>query len=153
MSGASTQLPAEPEKIALIRTPAVLTAIVGVIAIVVAFFLRGAGGALGALAGLMVVLAFFAGGQYVVGRVLRTNPALGLNVALLVYVVQIGVLFVLMLLLRNATFFDTKVFAFTIMVCVLVWITGAIIGFSRTKTLTVEPGSGPNLPPPGLLKK
>ena len=136
-----------PEQIALVRTPSFITGVVGVIAVVVAGFLYGGKGALAATMGAIVVIAFFAGGQIVVGRVLRNNPALGMNTALLVYIVQIGLLFVLMLVLKNATFFNAQVFAFTVIVCVLTWILGAIIGFSRTKMLTVEPGSGPTGPP------
>lgn len=135
-----------PEQVALIRTPSFVTGVVGIIAVVVAGFLYGGKGALAAAMGAIVVIGFFAGGQIVVGRVLRTNPALGMNTALLVYIVQIGVLFMLMLLLKNATFFNAQVFAFTVIVCVLTWIIGAIIGFSRTKMLTVEPGSGPPAP-------
>lgn len=135
-----------PEQVALVRTPSFITGVVGVIAVVVAGFAYGGEGALAAAMGAIVVIVFFAGGQLVVGRVLRTNPALGMNTALLVYLVQIGVLFVLMLLLRDATFFNSQVFAFTVIVCVLTWIAGAIIGFSRTKMLTVEPGSGPPAP-------
>lgn len=135
-----------PEQIALVRTPSFITGVVGVIAVVVAGFLYGGKGALAATMGAIVVIAFFAGGQIVVGRVLRNNPALGMNTALLVYIVQIGLLFVLMLVLKNATFFNAQVFAFTVIVCVLTWILGAIIGFSRTKMLTVEPGSGPTGP-------
>ena len=34
-------------------------------------------------------------------------------------------------------------FAFTVMVCVLTWVVGAIVGFTRQRQLTVVPGSGP----------
>lgn len=143
-----------PERVALIRTPLVITAVVAVVVVVVAWFVAGGKGALSAALGAVVVLVFFGVGQAVVGRVLRTNPALGLNMALLVYVLQIGVLFVLLLLLRKATFLDSKAFAASVVVCVLTWIAGAIVGFSRTRMLTVEPGTGPpgadlsSLPPP-----
>ena len=67
------------------------------------------------------MLAFFALGQMAVQKVLATNPALGLNVALGVYMGQIVVLFILLAALRNATFFDPRVFAGTIVACALVW--------------------------------
>ncbi|MFN8128693.1 MAG: hypothetical protein U0R28_07850 [Candidatus Nanopelagicales bacterium] len=59
-------------------------------------------------------------------KVLANNPALGLNAALGVYLGQILILFIILLVLRNATFFDTKVFASVIAVCAVVW-TGLII--------------------------
>lgn len=134
---------AASDGVALIRTPAVLCLIVGIICTVIGGVLDGGKGVLGGVLGTIVVIGFFAGGQIIVGRVLRSNPALGLNVALLVYVAQIGILFLLLLLLRNASFFAPKVFAFTVMVCVLTWVVGAIVGFTRQRQLTVVPGSGP----------
>ena len=86
--------------------------------------MAGGKGLLGGLLGTVVVVGFFAAGRLIVGRVLRTNPALGLNVALLVYIVQIGVLLVLLLVLKDASFFAPKVFAFTVMACVLAWCWG-----------------------------
>ncbi|MEI2697045.1 MAG: hypothetical protein V9E94_01425, partial [Microthrixaceae bacterium] len=60
---------------------------------------KGGKGVLAGVMGTIVVVAFFAGGHIIVGRVLRNNPAVALNAALLVYVVQIGLLFVLLALL------------------------------------------------------
>ena len=54
---------------------------------------------------------------------MANNPAMGLNVALGVYLGQIIVLFILLFALRDATFFDPKVFAGTIVACALVWTT------------------------------
>lgn len=139
----STEQP--PEVGALIRTPAVLALIVGAIATVIGGITEGWKGVLAAVLGTVVVIGFFAGGQIVVGRVLRNNPMMALNVALLVYLVQIGVLFVLLLLLRDATFLAPRVFALTIVACVLTWIVGAILGFSRTRVPYVEPGTGPDM--------
>lgn len=131
------------ERVALVRTPSALCLGVGIVATVIGGFVAGGKGVLAGALGTLVVIAFFAGGQIVVGRVLRTNPALGLNVALLVYVVQIGVLFLLLLVLKDATFFAPKIFAVTIVACALTWILAAVVGFSRSRTLYVEPGSGP----------
>ncbi|MEZ5119493.1 MAG: hypothetical protein R2686_06250 [Candidatus Nanopelagicales bacterium] len=50
-------------------------------------------------------------------KVLASNPALGLNVALRVYMGQIGGSFILLAALRDATFFDPQVFAGTIVAC------------------------------------
>lgn len=132
-----------PEVIMLVRTPLFVAGTAGAIMCVVGGVLAGGKGVLAAVLGTAVVLGFFAGGQLIVGRVLRSNPALALNTALLVYVLQIGVLFVLLLLLRHATFFAPKVFAFTVLVCALAWIGAAVVGFARDKPLYVVPGSGP----------
>ncbi len=139
----STPAQGSAEGFAVIRTPTIITLIVGVLATIAGGVAQGGKGVLAGALGTLVVLLFFAGGQLVVGRVLRTNPAIALNAALLVYVVQIGLLFVLLLLLRDATFFAPKVFAFTVLVCALTWILGAVIGYARSKPLYVEPGEGP----------
>lgn len=131
----------------LVRSPTIITIVVGVIATVVGGVLAGGKGVLAGALATIVVVGFFAGGQIIVGRVLRTNPAIALNTALLVYVVQIGVLFALLALLKDATFFAPKVFAFTVLVCALTWILVAVIGFARNKPLYVEPGTGPGAAP------
>jgi ATP synthase protein I len=130
------------ERVALVRTPSALCLGVGIVATVIGGFVAGGKGVLAGALGTLVVIAFFAGGPGG-GMLLRTNPALGLNVALLVYVVQIGVLFLLLLVLKDATFFAPKIFAVTIVACALTWILAAVVGFSRSRTLYVEPGSGP----------
>lgn len=130
----------------LVRTPTVTTIAVGLLATIVGGVLEGGKGVLAGVMGTIVVVAFFAGGQIVVGRVLRNNPALALNTALLVYVVQIGLLFLLLALLKDAKFFAPRVFAATVLVCSLTWIAGAVVGFSRSRPLYVEPGTGPDLP-------
>ncbi|MFI0433375.1 MAG: hypothetical protein ACH36H_09550 [Candidatus Nanopelagicales bacterium] len=134
---------AAPEVVTLVRIPALVTLVVGVIATIAGTVLAGGKGLLGGILGTVVVVGFFAAGQLIVGRVLRTNPALGLNVALLVYIVQIGVLLVLLLVLKNASFFAPKVFAFTVMACVLAWVLGSVFAFARHRQPTIVPGSAP----------
>lgn len=148
----STDPAAAPEVVTLVRIPALVTIVVGVVSTIVGTVMAGGKGLLGGLLGTVVVVGFFAAGQLIVGRVLRTNPALGLNVALLVYIVQIGVLLVLLLVLKDASFFATKVFAFTVMACVLAWVLGSVVAFARNRQPTIVPGSAPPgypLDPPG----
>ena len=66
-----------------------------------------------------------------------------MNTALLVYVVQMAVMFGLILVLQDATFFNPKAFALTIVGCALVWTIAMVLTMTRTKVLYVEPGSGP----------
>lgn len=139
----STDPAAAPEVVTLVRIPALVTIVVGIISTIVGTVMAGGKGLLGGLLGTVVVVGFFAAGQLIVGRVLRTNPALGLNVALLVYIVQIGVLLVLLLVLKDASFFAPKVFAFTVMACVLAWVLGSVVAFARNRQPTIVPGSAP----------
>ena len=83
----------------------------------------------------------------ITGIVLRNNPAIAMNTALLVYVVQMAVMFGLILILQDATFFNPKAFALTIVACALVWTIAMVLTMTRTKVLYVEPGSGPGKTP------
>jgi ATP synthase protein I len=87
---------------------------------------------------------FVLAGQFVLARVLRSNPAMGLSVAMVLYLLKIGVLLIMLLLLQGATAFDTKAFAFTILVCTLVWTAAEVWVLATSKVLVVEPD---NVPP------
>ena len=125
----------------VLRTAVVPTVIVGVVAIVLGAVLKGGNGALGATLGAVVAVAFFAGGQWGIDKVLKGNPDLALGGALVVYLTQIIVLFLLIALLKDATWLDGKVFAVTILACTLTWVAASAWAWSRTKTLYVEPVS------------
>jgi len=126
---------------------AIPTTLVGVVAVVLASFLRGAQGLVGALLGSVIVVAFFAAGQLILEAVMKRNPTLAMTVAMLMYLVKIGILFILLLAFKNTHAFDTKVFAMTILVCTLVWTGAEVWAFGTAKVLYVEPGSGPDITP------
>jgi ATP synthase protein I len=123
----------------VLRAAAIPTLIVGLLAIGLAALLRGSSGAVAAVLATVIVLAFFGTGQYVLGRILSSNPQLALSGALLLYITQVGVLFVLIALLKDATWLDPKVFAITVVVLTLVWTSGAVVASQRTKVLYVDP--------------
>lgn len=126
----------------VLRRAGVAAAAVGVIALVLGLLLRGGGGAVGALAATILVLAFFSVGQVILGSVLRSNPQMAMTVALMIYLVKIGVLFVFIILFAETTLFDTKVFAATVVACTIAWTVAEVWVFARTKVLYVDP-SGP----------
>lgn len=132
-----------PSDSTTIRTPVIVTLAVGALATVASSVAFGGRGLVAGALATVVVVGFFAIGQLVVGRVLTNNPALGLNVALLVYVCQIAVLFMLLALLKDATFFEARAFAGVVVACVLAWTLTSVMGMLRTKTVSVEPGRGP----------
>jgi ATP synthase protein I len=121
--------------------PVVGTLVAGVIGTVWGAVVAGGPGAVAGIMATVVVLGFFGLGQVAVQKVMANNPALGLNVALGVYLGQIVVLFILLLLLRDATFFDPKVFAGTIVACALVWTALIVVGLSKRPATYVEPES------------
>ncbi len=115
--------------------------LVGLVSTGLAWVLTGVPGAIGGALATVIVLAFFSVGQLVVGSVLRTNPQMAMTVALMTYLLKIGVLFVLIILLAGTTAFNTKAFAAVIVACTIAWTVVEVWVFARTKVLYVEPGS------------
>lgn len=126
----------------IIRGAAIPTAVAGLVTAVVCLVVAGWPGLVGALFGVAVVAAFFSAGRIATGRVARSNPLLLMNVALLTYLVQIAALGLLLILFRDTTAFDTKAFAWTILVSTLVWVTAEVRAFNRLKILYVDPDGG-----------
>ncbi len=124
----------------LIR-PVIGTAIAGVLGTVIGAIVAGAPGVIAGVMATAVVLLFFGLGQLAIQKVMANNPALGLNMALGVYLGQIIVLFILLALLRGATFFDPQVFAAVIVVCALVWTGLIVVQLSKRPNAYVEPES------------
>lgn len=116
-----------------------LTLGVGILACAVSVLVVGVSGLVGAAFATLIVLAFFGVGQWIVGSVLRTNPQMAMTVALMTYLIKIGVLFVLILLFAGTTAFDTKAFAATIVLCTIAWTVAEVWVFARTKVFYVEP--------------
>ncbi|MBU6245310.1 MAG: hypothetical protein KGP12_08860 [Actinomycetales bacterium] len=123
----------------VLRRAGVSAAIVGVIATILGAVLRGGGGATGAVVATVLVLVFFSAGQVILGSVLRSNPQMAMTVALMIYLVKIGVLFVFIILFAETTLFDTKVFAATVVACTIAWTVAEVWVFARTKVLYVDP--------------
>ena len=90
----------------------------------------------------VLVLVFFSVGQFVLGSVLKSNPQMAMTVALTIYLVKIGVLFVLIIAFADTTAFDTRVFAGTIVAGTLTWTVAEVWVFARTKVLYVDPEAG-----------
>ena len=125
----------------VLRAAVIPTVVVALLAVVIGAIVKGGNGALGAALGGAVAVLFFAGGQWAIDKVLAGNPEVALMGALVVYVVQILVLFVLIALLKDATWLDGRVFGATIMACTVTWLGASVWAWSRTKVLYVEPVS------------
>ena len=125
----------------VLRVSIPVTVAVGIVAAVIGALVAADPGKalLGAAIGTVIVVAFFTVGQVVVGAVLRTAPQMAMSVALMVYLVKIGVLFIFIILFQGTTAFDTKVFALTIVACTLAWTVAEVWIFARTKVLYVDP--------------
>lgn len=123
----------------VLRRAAWVTIAVGLVCTIVGTIMFGSKGLLAGVLGTVIAVGFFAVGQYVVARVLRNSPETAFMTALAVYMGQILVLFVLLLVLKDATFFAPKVFAATIVACALAWILSSAAMTWHTKVLYVDP--------------
>lgn len=112
--------------------------VIGAITVLALLLLEGGFAARSAVLGAFLVLVFFSFGQYVVGRVLATKPELGLGVAMLVYLTQLGVLLILIRVLRDVNWLDGRAFGIAIIVGTLAWTLSSVFMLSRHKTTVIE---------------
>lgn len=120
---------------------AVPTAVAGAIAAVISGVVVGGKGAVGALVATAVVMLFMGIGFLVLQRTARSMPNLFQAMGLLLYTVQILLLFVFLAVFKNTTLFHPKAFAFTLVATTLVWIGAQARAHMKAKILYVEPES------------
>ncbi|MEU2625517.1 hypothetical protein [Kitasatospora sp. NPDC007106] len=123
----------------IIRGAAIPTAVAGLVAAVIATLVVGTKGLIGALAAVLLVMAFFSFGQVALDRLTRNNPQILMAAALLVYTTQILLVAVVLAVFKNTTLFDTKVFGFTLLGCALIWTGFQVRGAMKAKIYYVEP--------------
>jgi ATP synthase protein I len=114
----------------LVRS-AVPTAIAGAVALVISALVAGGKGAIGALLGLLLVAVFFTASMVIVGWVSRVKPSALMPAAVGTFLAKILLLLVVIAALKGTTAFNTKVFGFTAIACVLVWTGGQVASLAR----------------------
>lgn len=120
---------------------AVPTAVAGALAAVVSGLAVGGKGAVGALVATLVVMLFMGIGFLVLQRTAKSLPHLFQAMGLMLYTVQILLLFVFLAVFKNTTLFHPKAFAITLVVATLVWIGAQTRAHMKAKILYVEPDS------------
>lgn len=125
----------------ILRSAALPTALVGVVLIVIFSLITGPEGFLGSLFGVLVVLAFFTLSLFVTSRASRHGPTALMGAAIVTYLVKIVLLGVLLVTLRDTTWFNFRAFGISILVALVVWLTAQVRAFAKYKMLYVEPGS------------
>ncbi|WP_129842501.1 hypothetical protein [Streptomyces sp. RFCAC02] len=132
----------------IIRGAAIPTAAVGVLAVAIGAVTAAADGALGVALGVLVAAAFFALGMVSLIHVGARWPELFMGAALLIYTTQMGILLVLLLLLRDASFLNGRAFAAGVLVGIAAWLAGTVRAHLKSKTPYVQPEAG-SVPPGG----
>ncbi|GHG29487.1 hypothetical protein [Streptomyces zaomyceticus] len=118
---------------------AVPTAAVGALATVISGVVAGGKGALGAVAGTLVVILFMGVGLVVLQRTARSLPQLFQAMGLMLYVAQLLLLFIFLALFKDTTLFDFKAFAFTLLATTVVWVAAQARAYMKAKIMYVDP--------------
>jgi ATP synthase protein I len=123
---------------AMQRYAVIVTAVVAVLALVVAFLMRGGPGLLGALVGAMIAAGLGWLGTWVMARTARASPAGVMIGAMTAFGAKILFMLVFLLLFQGTTLFDNRSFAFTMLAVTVAWIIGEVVGFVRTRIPVVD---------------
>ncbi|WP_354642336.1 hypothetical protein [Kitasatospora camelliae] len=124
----------------ILRGAAIPTAVAGVVAMAISTAVAGAQGLVGALFATLLVMAFFSSGQIALDRLTRNNPQIFMAAGLLVYTTQILLVAIVLAVFKDTTLFDTKVFGFTLLGCVLIWTGFQVRGAMKAKIYYVQNG-------------
>ncbi|MGW7414523.1 hypothetical protein [Streptomyces sp. NPDC054863] len=124
----------------LLRT-AVPSAAVGVLAVAISAVVGGGEAALGALVGAAVAIVFMGGGLVALQRTAKRLPQLFQAMGLLLYVLQLLLLFVFLAVFKDTELFDFKAFGFTLLAVTLVWIAAQARAYMKAKILYVDDAS------------
>ncbi|MFJ8644707.1 hypothetical protein ACIRNI_01055 [Streptomyces sp. NPDC093546] len=111
----------------------------GAIATVVSGVVAGGEGAIGAVAGTLVVVVFMGIGLVVLQRTAKSMPHLFQAMGLMLYTAQLLVLFIFLSLLKGTTLFDFKAFSLTLLATTIVWVAAQARAYMKAKVLYVEP--------------
>lgn len=122
----------------------VLPMVAAVPVIVAVFWItRAPRGAVAALLGAGVALAFFASGLYVMGKVTNANPLSVLAGALAVYLGQVIFLGVVIFTLSGARWLDGTAFGISALAVALIWQLFQVMAFVRLRKPVYDNAAGP----------
>ncbi|GAA3660112.1 hypothetical protein GCM10022224_024340 [Nonomuraea antimicrobica] len=126
----------------VLKSAAIPTALVGVVAVVVALLTAGGKGALGAVIGALLVGVFFSISVVAVSYAARVSPQMMAIAAMGSYLVKVVVIMIVLASFRDTTLWNTQAFAWAVVVCTLVWTGFEVRAFVKTKMLYVDPEAG-----------
>ncbi|MFG6199238.1 hypothetical protein [Nonomuraea sp. JJY05] len=126
----------------VLKSAAIPTFAVGVVAVAVSLLTIGGKGALGAAIGTLLVGVFFSISVVAVSYAARVSPQLMAIAAMVSYLVKVVAIMVVLASFRDTTAWNTQAFAWTVVVCTLVWTGFEVRAFMKTKLLYVDPDAG-----------
>ena len=123
----------------ILRGAAIPTAVVAGLVTLVAALASGTDGLIGGLLGGVIVIAFFVAGWVALARFGRDYPTLLLPIALGTYLVQLVVVGLFIVLVKDLSALDTRALGWAVIACTITWMIFQLRAFSREKMLYVEP--------------
>jgi ATP synthase protein I len=123
----------------VLKSAAIPTLAVGVVAVVVALLAAGGKGALGAGIGALLVGIFFSISVVAVSYAARVSPQMMAIAAMLSYLVKVVVIMLVLSAFGDTTAWNSRAFAWTVVICTLVWTAFEVRAFVKTKMLYVDP--------------
>ena len=119
---------------AMLRGALLPSVLAGLLAVVVLVAVRGVDALAGALIGLVVAIAFFASGMFLLSRLVRSaSPTAFFAVAMAVYFGQIIFLLLVILAFIDADWVDGVALGLVVLVVTLVWQVFAMIALRRAR--------------------
>jgi hypothetical protein len=115
----------------MLRTSLLFSAVSLPVIVLVAWLVRGGTGALSALVGVLLAVAFFSLGHLGIKAVVAGEPGLSIAGAFVVYLGQLIALVAAFLVLRRAGWVDGPPFVAAVVVQTLVWQVAQVVGFRR----------------------
>ena len=126
----TTETRASTPLVPLVRAAVLPGLAVGVVVAVAATVIWGLAGLWGALAGALLVTAFFGSGQLILRAFKNIEPVLLMALALMTYALQVVVLIALYAVFANSDVsedqFSTKAFGLAVLASTVVWIVALI---------------------------
>ncbi|MFI7640009.1 hypothetical protein [Nonomuraea sp. NPDC049400] len=123
----------------VLKSAAIPTMAVGVVAVAVSLLMAGGKGALGAAIGTLLVGVFFSISVVAVSYAARISPQMMAIAAMLSYLVKVIAIMVVLSSFRDTTAWNNQAFAWSVVVCTLVWTGFEVRAFMKTKLLYVDP--------------
>ena len=122
-----------------LRWSVLLTAPLAAVMVAICAGVGGMKGLIGALLGVALVVIFFGISILAVGRAARISQQAMMITALGTFLVKILLLAFLVARLAGTTMFNSKLFGFTAIVCIIAWSMSQAITSAKMKMLYVEP--------------
>ncbi|GAA4510613.1 MULTISPECIES: hypothetical protein [Nonomuraea] len=123
----------------VLKSAALPTLGVGVVALAAATILAGGKGALGAAIGVLLVMVFFSVSVVAVSYAARVSPQLMAIAAMGSYLVKVIVIMLMLATFGDTTLWNSQAFAWTVVVGTIVWTAFEVRAFLKTKMLYVDP--------------